>query len=147
MINSLATSVTSLTPHLSPIVACYDLWREICHPAFSDFCNTIGTELPIRNVRSFRQRAGLFDPDGGKAARRDAQRQRSSIIITPPDRQHATSGDFLDQSIGQELADRFLDGAALGVLGDIKGAIFALRLPRAGVQSRVAAVGPSPNVR
>ena len=33
----------SLTPHLSAIVACFDFWREICHPAFSDFCNTIGT--------------------------------------------------------------------------------------------------------
>ena len=30
-----------LTPHLSAIVACFDFWREICHPAFSDFCNTI----------------------------------------------------------------------------------------------------------
>jgi hypothetical protein len=29
------------TPHLSAIVACFDFWREICHPAFSDFCNTI----------------------------------------------------------------------------------------------------------
>src|SRR3954451_2036885 len=34
-------SVTRLTPHLSAIVACFDFWREICHPAFSDFCNTI----------------------------------------------------------------------------------------------------------
>jgi hypothetical protein len=41
VINSLATSVTSLTPHLSAIVACFDFWRKICHPAFSDFCNTI----------------------------------------------------------------------------------------------------------
>jgi hypothetical protein len=41
VINSLATSVTSLTPHLSAIVACFDFWREISHPAFSDFCNTI----------------------------------------------------------------------------------------------------------
>ena len=24
----------------------FRLLREICHPAFSDFCNTIGTELP-----------------------------------------------------------------------------------------------------
>ena len=30
-----------LTPHLSAIVACSDFWREICYPAFSDFCNTI----------------------------------------------------------------------------------------------------------
>ena len=29
--------------------------------------------------------------------------------------------------IGQEIADPFLDGAALGVLGDINGAILALR--------------------
>ena len=41
MINSLATSVTSLTPQLSAIVACFDFWWEICHPAFSYFCNTI----------------------------------------------------------------------------------------------------------
>jgi hypothetical protein len=26
-------------------VACFVFWREICHPAFSDFCNTIGTLL------------------------------------------------------------------------------------------------------
>src|ERR1700730_7446968 len=31
----------SLTPHLSAIVACFVFWRGICHPAFSDFFNTI----------------------------------------------------------------------------------------------------------
>jgi hypothetical protein len=51
VINSLATSVTSLTPHLSAIVACFDFWREICHPAFSDFCNTIGTFETSTDVR------------------------------------------------------------------------------------------------
>jgi hypothetical protein len=30
--------------------ACFDFWREICHPAFSDVCNTIPQE------RTFRQR-------------------------------------------------------------------------------------------
>ena len=43
VINSLATSITSLTPHLSASVACFVFWREICHPEFSDFCNTIGS--------------------------------------------------------------------------------------------------------
>ena len=38
--------VTSLTPHLSAIVACFDFWRKICHPAFSDFCNTICQKRP-----------------------------------------------------------------------------------------------------
>jgi hypothetical protein len=42
----LADLVTSLTPHLSAIVACFDFWREICHPAFSDFCNTICHKRP-----------------------------------------------------------------------------------------------------
>jgi hypothetical protein len=46
VINSQATSVTSLTPDLSAIVACLVLWRGICQPAFSDFCNKIGTRLP-----------------------------------------------------------------------------------------------------
>jgi hypothetical protein len=32
-------------------VACFDFWREICHPAFSDFCNTIGTKPKWWNVR------------------------------------------------------------------------------------------------
>ena len=53
MINSLATSVTSLTPHLSAIVACFDFWREICHPAFSDFCNTIGTSRHFAAAQQF----------------------------------------------------------------------------------------------
>jgi hypothetical protein len=41
VISSQATSVTSLRPHLSAIVACFVFWREICHPTFSDFCNKI----------------------------------------------------------------------------------------------------------
>jgi len=27
---------------ISAIVACFVFWWEICHPAFSDFCNTLG---------------------------------------------------------------------------------------------------------
>jgi hypothetical protein len=42
VINSQATSVTSLTPHLSAIMACFVFWVEICHPAFSDFCSRNG---------------------------------------------------------------------------------------------------------
>ena len=50
-------SVTSLTPHLSAIVACFDFWREICHPAFSDFYNTI---CQLRTY-AVQQNASLFD--------------------------------------------------------------------------------------
>jgi hypothetical protein len=57
VINSQATSVTGLTPHLSAIVACFVFWREICHPAFSDFCNTIGTLLPRANAAASPQLA------------------------------------------------------------------------------------------
>ena len=71
-------------------------------------------------------RAGVIDPDGGKAARRDAQRQRSSVI-TAPGRQQAVSRDFLDQSIGQELADRLFGEAALRALPRVNGAVLALR--------------------
>jgi hypothetical protein len=46
MINSQATSVTSLGLYQSAIVARFIFWREICHPAFQDFCNTIGQEPP-----------------------------------------------------------------------------------------------------
>src|SRR3954451_24564497 len=53
-------SVTRLTPHLSAIVACFDFWREICHPAFSDFCNTICTLLPRANAAACPQ---LAEPD------------------------------------------------------------------------------------
>jgi signal transduction histidine kinase len=35
VINSQATSVTSLTPHLSAIMTSFVFWREICQPAFS----------------------------------------------------------------------------------------------------------------
>jgi hypothetical protein len=49
VINSQATSVTSLTLHLSAIVAGFVFWREICHPAFLDFCNKIGTQLSRSN--------------------------------------------------------------------------------------------------
>jgi hypothetical protein len=40
-INSQATSLTNLTLHQLAIVACFVFWREICYPAFSDFCNKI----------------------------------------------------------------------------------------------------------
>jgi hypothetical protein len=86
---------------------------------------TILRGLTCRRLR-FRQRAGLFDPDGGKAVRRDAQRQRSSVIITAPGRQHTASGDFLDQSIGQEFADRLLGKASLRALRRVNGAVLAL---------------------
>src|SRR3954471_11154021 len=57
VINSLATSVTSLTPHLSATVACFIFWREICHPAFSDFCNKICQEATY----AVQQAAPLFE--------------------------------------------------------------------------------------
>jgi hypothetical protein len=47
MINSQATSVTSLRLYQSAIAARFIFWREICHPAFQDFCNTIGAKADI----------------------------------------------------------------------------------------------------
>ena len=41
-LNSQATSVTRLRVHRPAITACSALWREICHAAIWDFCNTIG---------------------------------------------------------------------------------------------------------
>jgi hypothetical protein len=32
------------------IVACFVFRREICHPAFSDFCNKIGTNAKYRRA-------------------------------------------------------------------------------------------------
>jgi hypothetical protein len=46
-LNSTGKSVTSLTLHLSAIVACFIFRREICHSAFSDFCNKIGTQETV----------------------------------------------------------------------------------------------------
>jgi hypothetical protein len=44
VINSQETSLTNLALHLSAIVACFVFWREICHPALSDF---IQQNLPL----------------------------------------------------------------------------------------------------
>jgi hypothetical protein len=48
MINSQASSVTSLRLYQSAIAARFIFWREIYHPAFQDFCNTIHPEADIR---------------------------------------------------------------------------------------------------
>jgi hypothetical protein len=53
-----------------------------------------------------------IDPDDDKTTRRDAQRRRSSVIVLAG-RQHTASRHFLDQSIGQQLADRLLGEAGL----------------------------------
>ena len=66
-------------------------------------------------------RADFIDSDGGKAPRRDAQSEVSSVIITAPGRQRAASRDFLDQSIGQELADRLLGEATPEALRRVNG--------------------------
>ena len=47
------TSVTSLTLRLSAIVACFVFWREICHPAFSDFCNKIRTSRALSALHRY----------------------------------------------------------------------------------------------
>ena len=59
------------------------------------------------------QCAALSDPDGRKAARGDAQRERSFALVTVPDRQCAAGWDFCDQALGQEGADHSVGGAAL----------------------------------
>jgi hypothetical protein len=45
--NSQATSLASLTPHLSTIAACFIFSRENRREPILDFCNKIGTKLPI----------------------------------------------------------------------------------------------------
>jgi len=44
VMNSPATSVTSLRPYQSPVTACLVSWRKNCRLAIWDFCNNIGTE-------------------------------------------------------------------------------------------------------
>ena len=63
--------------------------------------------LPLGNAR--------LNADRRKAVRRDAERQRTPVIVTPPYRQRAAGGDFFDQAFAQELADGFLGGAALEI--------------------------------
>jgi hypothetical protein len=41
VMNSQATSVTSLRLYQSAIAACFVFWREFCRTAFWDFCNKI----------------------------------------------------------------------------------------------------------
>ena len=73
------------------------------------------------------QCAALSDPDGRKAARGDAQRERSFALVTVPDRQCAAGWDFCDQALGQEGADHSVGGAALEVGRKFNGAILPLR--------------------
>jgi hypothetical protein len=42
VMNSRATSVTSLRLYQSAITACLVFWRKNCHPAIWDFYNKIG---------------------------------------------------------------------------------------------------------
>ena len=49
--NSQATSLTSLPPYQSTIAACFVFRRENCRTAIWNFCNKIGTKLPIQDVR------------------------------------------------------------------------------------------------
>ena len=65
----------------------------------------------------------FIDPDGRKAARGDAQRERSFALVTVPDRQCAAGWDFFDQALGQEGADHSVGGAALEVGRKFNGAI------------------------
>jgi hypothetical protein len=44
VMNSRATSVTSLRLYQSAITACLVFWRKNCHPAIWDFYNKIGQE-------------------------------------------------------------------------------------------------------
>jgi hypothetical protein len=46
--------------HLSAIVACFVLWQEICHPAFSDFCNKIGAEREVTRAANREAQEGQF---------------------------------------------------------------------------------------
>ena len=43
--------------HLPAIVACFVVWREICHPAFSAFCNKICHKPTLGPIRSLSARA------------------------------------------------------------------------------------------
>jgi hypothetical protein len=65
--------------------------------------------------------------DGRKPARGDAQRECSFLIVTPPDRQRATGGDFFDQSFAQEPADHPVGGTALQIGRKFNATILALR--------------------
>jgi hypothetical protein len=56
----------------------------------------------------------------------DAQRERSLCLVTAPDRQGATGGDFFNQSVAQEFADRLFGGDPLEVGRKVNGAILAL---------------------
>ena len=64
-------------------------------------------------ILNLQQCAALSDPDGRKAARGDAQRERSFALVTVPDRQCAAGWDFFDQALGQEGADHSVGGAPL----------------------------------
>src|SRR6478609_6814397 len=51
--NSLATSLTSLTPYQPTIAACFVFRRENCRKAIWDFCNRIGPQrLPAGVVEA-----------------------------------------------------------------------------------------------
>ena len=79
------------------------------------------------------KRAVLIDPDGRKPAPGDAQRDRSVLLVTAPDRQRAARRDFFDQALGQEFADHFGGGADSSALSgarraDVTG--LGARIPR-----------------
>ena len=63
----------------------------------------------------------------------DAQRERSVLLVTAPDRQRAARRDFFDQALGQEFADHFGGGADSSALSgarraDVTG--LGARIPR-----------------
>jgi hypothetical protein len=63
VMNSQATSVTSLKPYQSAISTCFAFSRENCHPEILDFCNNICHLRPTHRKKKNRQ-CGTFTSFG-----------------------------------------------------------------------------------
>jgi hypothetical protein len=87
VVNSQATSVTSLRLHQSAMAACFALRRQICLTAFWDFCNTICQERSFGDFRPNLQQTSSKPPHTGhcsdtKAARRHSAAADFSLVIS-----------------------------------------------------------------
>ena len=56
-----------------------------------------------------------LNSDRREAVWGDAEHQRTLVIVTPPDRQRATGGDFFDKPAAQELADGLPGGGVFEI--------------------------------
>jgi hypothetical protein len=68
-----------------------------------DEFGVVGVALPFRDAS--------LHADRREAVWGDAERQRTLVIVTPPDRQRAAGGDFFDKPVAHELAGGLLGGA------------------------------------